>query len=226
LPMKRPPSMSLEIPPPRSGPPSADSHSPLEGLQSFANMSIGSSPQCGNTPVWMSSSRVDTGPQTLVAAYRVDEQRCAAVPQNLYFYSLTSSPTESEEETYHRKARLRYHQPPPPMSTSYVPMPPSMPLNVQSATSSPRDVHMNLPPPTLPHFHDTFWHLQPNTAPASHYDRQYEPVTTQQLGTSVPSAPFANAGPPGVQFYATPMQRQQSSPSHYSYHNWSRNRRF
>jgi hypothetical protein len=51
LPTKRPLSMSLEISLPSSGPPSADSHSPLEGLQSFAAMSIGSSPQCGNTPV-------------------------------------------------------------------------------------------------------------------------------------------------------------------------------
>jgi hypothetical protein len=81
FPAKRPLTMSLEIPPPRSGPPSADSHSPLEGLQSFANMTLGSSPQVGSTASWTSSSRMDSGPHTLVAPYRLDEHRATAVPQ-------------------------------------------------------------------------------------------------------------------------------------------------
>jgi len=88
LPSKRPPSMSLEIPPPRSGPPSTDSHSPLDSLQSFANMSLGSSPQCGNTGWMANSTRLDSGPQTLVAPYRIDEHRSTAVPQVLQISKL------------------------------------------------------------------------------------------------------------------------------------------
>jgi hypothetical protein len=80
LPSKQPPSMSLEIPVPRSGPPSADGHSPLETIQSFSKMSLGSSPIPSATPVWNSAS-TKPAPQTLVAAYRVDEQRSASVPQ-------------------------------------------------------------------------------------------------------------------------------------------------
>jgi hypothetical protein len=83
LPSKRPPLMSLEIPCARSGPPSSDGQSPLEPLQLFSKMSLGSSPHPTgrSTPVWLSSTKPNAPPETLVAAYRVDEQRSASVPQ-------------------------------------------------------------------------------------------------------------------------------------------------
>ena len=81
-PTKRPTSMSLEIPVCLPGRKS-NSVSPLESLQSFSRMSLGSSPnpstytsQSINTsPAWMSCSSANNTatPQTLVTAYRADK---------------------------------------------------------------------------------------------------------------------------------------------------------
>jgi hypothetical protein len=226
LPYKRPVSISLQIPELASGNGSnSSSYSPLEGLQSFAKMSIASphvpqqSSQRAHSP-WVSPAR-GTVPETLVTAYSVDEGRRAAVPQNLYFYALSCLPMDNEEESRWRKARLRYHQPAPP-APSYCPSQPTIPLDIQSASASPHDVHVNVASHALPSFPDTLWTRQPVTAPRSSIDTQTEtryPYPGGFTESPIPSAPFANAGPPGVQFYSTPVKH---SPPYG--HNWSRNR--
>ncbi|KAF7982396.1 hypothetical protein HWV62_28491 [Athelia sp. TMB] len=216
--------------------------SPLEGLQGFATMSLASSNGAPYTPETRSSSpapgptwngtREAQPPQTLVAAYRAGGP--VQVPQNLYYYSLAGSAHEEEEENNRRKAKLRRHQPPPAYPAFYPPQ--RVPQNVQSASASP--VHgshahshhthysahgQHLEPPTqyqaqtatLPHFHDTVWTREPAHG-------QYAQSSTQ---SPVPSAPFANAGPPGFhgQFYTPPQQvLQQPSPLE-GY--WARGRR-
>jgi hypothetical protein len=170
-----------------------------------------------------SSSRVDSGPQTLVVACRVDEQRCPTVPQVCCFYFATiifAKIFVLRISTFTLllvcRPRLRKRRITGRLlcGTTSLPLRCRLrtSLNIQSATWSPRDVHMNLPPPTLPHFHEPFWEQHPNTVPASDYD-QFEPVTTQQIGTSVPSAPFANAGPPGGKVFSkTGSTHAGSSP--------------
>ncbi|KAI3611449.1 hypothetical protein WG66_002010 [Moniliophthora roreri] len=272
IPTKRPVPISLQIPE-SSGTiagPNSSSYSPLD-VQSFERMSIDSpaktlprSSSHGRRSVtgptsWPSSSptRQTSVPETLVTAYALDERRRSAVPQNLYFYSLACSPMEDEDRS--RKARLRYHQPPPPSTTYQLPPRPALPANIQSASTSPNDAHLSVPVPTsLPHFNDTVWtrsqpqphqthsaqyhQPQPRHAPQTQYlsylpppllhnaaheppRYQYQPTQTQQTrlppmevevesgdgyasddSSPVQSAPFANAGPPGVgaQFYPTP----------------------
>lgn len=98
------------------------------------------------------------------------------------------------------------------------------------------------PAPTLPHFHDTLWtrpsdpngcatrtqtkcDLPPVRDPLRQQQQQQLPphqYYTQLNDSPIPTAPFANAGPPGFQFYTTPAQLSPS-PAH-SY-NWSRGRR-
>ncbi|KAK7047205.1 hypothetical protein VNI00_006871 [Paramarasmius palmivorus] len=265
IPTKRPVSISLQIPE-SSGTiagPNSSSYSPLD-VQSFEKMSIDSpakalprpsshSTRTGNGPAsWSSSSptRRSSVPETLVTAYALDEGRRSAVPQNLYFYSLACSPMEDEDRS--RKARLRYHQPPPP-STTYQPLPRSaLPANIQSASTSPNDAHLTVPVPTaLPHFNDTVWTRPQTQHHHSHFPQyhqpqprhaqqaqhlsypppilaheppryQYQPTQTRlppmdvegeddDHSPQVQSAPFANAGPPGVgaQFYPTPGPTQR-----------------
>ena len=129
---------------------------------------------------------------------------------------------DNEEESHWRKARLRYHQPAPPQAPLYYPSKPTIPLDIQSASASPHDVHVNVTSHALPHFPETLWTRQPVTAvPVSYSDTHAEtrfpyPGLSE---SSIPSAPFANAGPPGVQFYSTPVRH---SPPYG--HNWSRTR--
>ena len=79
-PKRRPSSMSLEIPDfaPPSGRRDSKSVSPLESLQSFSTMTLGSSPRGGYTPqsrhaspAWVSYT--ECPPQTLVTAYRAEK---------------------------------------------------------------------------------------------------------------------------------------------------------
>ncbi|KAH9947355.1 cyclin-domain-containing protein [Amylocystis lapponica] len=201
-PSKRSAGLSLDIPEfeypsPRSS--EQSSASPMEPLQSFSKMSLGASPvDAGSTPAWASSIRQDVAPQTLVSAYRVDEKRPYAAPQNLFFYALSCSPVESENA---RKGRLHYHQPPPTGSVTQQ-MQPSFPVAIQSASASPYDIHMRVPlPAPLPPFSEVSrdW-TRASHSPAG---RQVHRPQQQFGDTHVPSAPFANAGPPGFQFYAT-----------------------
>ncbi|KAF9007846.1 cyclin-domain-containing protein [Cyathus striatus] len=239
IPYKRPAAISLQIPevgPNITGP---HSHSPLESLQSFAKMSLASphaprpSSHSSHRPAtnWTAGPTRNIVPETLVTPYSLDEDRRTAVPQNLYFYSLAYNRT--------RKARLRYHQPQPP-SAPYVPQPPPVTV-VQSASTSPHDLHINVTSHGLPHFHDNVWARPPVASsysynpPAPQPLQQPHPQRQQQQQPSmpgyspqgfsespVPAAPFANAGPPGVHFYPTPVQ---TSSSVYP-HNWSRSRRY
>ncbi|KAG9223490.1 hypothetical protein PLEOSDRAFT_1111204 [Pleurotus ostreatus PC15] len=287
LPSKRPMGpISLRIPEHRVV--STPSHSPLEGLQSFAKMSLASAssplaPQptarraandSAHNSSWdgATSSR-GTSPSTLSAAYAVDESRRSSAPQSLYFYTLSCSPLAEEEESRWRKARLRYHQPPPPAPTSYYyPTQPVRPLDVQSASASPHEHHMPSAPPmtTLPHFSETAWtrqppryhHISPAATPA-HRPYEQEPALHHQQPqphehphhphhhhhqpqqnppfqprrsqpeeyderSPIPSAPFANAGPPGVHFYPTPVQQQQRVNPNYVPQgaNWTRGRQY
>ncbi|KAJ3735949.1 cyclin-domain-containing protein [Lentinula guzmanii] len=204
VPFKRPVSISLLIPESgsHSGP---NSNSPLEGLQSFARMSIDSSNAPGprsshattgttpSTPSWSSSAPKEAVvPETLSTAYALDERRRSSVPQNLYFYSLACSPTD-DEENRSRKGRLRYHQPAPPSSSiPYYQPRPSYPVNVQSASTSP--VHSTVVPPALPHFYDTNWTRQPAYATSSHTQHTQPPPPPHLL--AVP-----NVEPPRYQAY-------------------------
>ncbi|KAI0638916.1 cyclin-domain-containing protein [Trametes polyzona] len=202
--------LTLDIPQPTAH--SRDSSaSPLESLQSFSKLSLGHSPaDNGPVHVWP-AVRHDDYPRTLVSAYRMDDQRQAVAPQNLYFYSLAGSPMESEEERRSRKARLRYHQ--APMHTGPVyHYQPSVPMVVQSASTSPYEMPVSLPAPqhTLPPFSEVSqgWAdangvpiAETAQLPPIHIEQHSQPQP--QTHTAVPSAPFANAGPPGVHFYST-----------------------
>ncbi|KAH0838690.1 cyclin-domain-containing protein [Lanmaoa asiatica] len=158
-PLKRPTGMTLHIP--ENGfPVGPSSASPLEPLQSFAKMSLSASSSSPHNARTASSAQPlstmhGSRPQTLIAAYRVD--RPVNVPQNLYYYSLAGSSidTEAEQERVQRKARLRRFQP-PALTTSYPP-PPYIPINIQSASVSPHESHLNVRQAPLPHINDAIW---------------------------------------------------------------------
>ncbi|KAI0932798.1 hypothetical protein AcW1_000181 [Taiwanofungus camphoratus] len=201
-PSKRYTGLTVEIPELEScsGQTSASSASPLEPLQSFAKLSIGVSPiDDGNRSVRASTIGENEVPQTLISAYRMDEQHPHITPQNLYFYTLACSPMEDKIS---RKARLRY-QPPPP--TSFVPghYTRTIPMVVQSASASPYELHMRLPvAPTLPPFSEV----------SRGWPMAYDQTTTDAnlnrhtlADDTIRSAPFANAGPSAVQFYNTTL---------------------
>ena len=86
LPAKRPISISLQIPefgPKTSGGP--NSHSPLEGLQSFARMTLASPhsltpPRGSQAQSWASETR-NVVPETLVTPYSMDEASRTSVPE-------------------------------------------------------------------------------------------------------------------------------------------------
>ncbi|KAI0825286.1 cyclin-domain-containing protein [Trametes gibbosa] len=185
------------------------SASPLESLQSFSKLSLGHSPaDNGAAHVWP-AVRHDDYPRTLVSAYRMDDQRQAVAPQHLYFYSLAGSPMESEEERRSRKTRLRYHEAPMPAAPTYQ-YPPSMPMVVQSASTSPYEMYTSLPAPqpVLPPFSEVSQGWMDANGVSVAETAHLPPIHIDQHSqhhsqAAVPSAPFANAGPPGVHFYST-----------------------
>ena len=80
-PAKRPLSLALEIP--QSNAAGAHTPSPLESLQSFSKLSLGSSPvpsQCAESGSVMASAR-HIPPQTLIASYRMDPTKPRPVPK-------------------------------------------------------------------------------------------------------------------------------------------------
>ncbi|KAG6334329.1 hypothetical protein ID866_4764 [Astraeus odoratus] len=238
-PLKRPTGMTLQIPETNFSNGPSSGTSPLDSLHSFAKMSLSSSPlaprSAQSSLPQLRPSVPETRPQTLVAAYRVD--RPVHVPQNLYYYSLAGSSVnvESEQPKGDRKSRLRRYQPPPQPMPSCAPAPrPYVPLDVQSASVSPHEAHtgIDVRQPSLPHLQDAIWarklpsavppaaarpatHVYPHSkmSPAER-DRSLQLPPLRENG-AVPSAPFANAGPPGVHFYTvTPCQ--QAHPHHHS----------
>ncbi|KAF7794696.1 hypothetical protein EIP86_005834 [Pleurotus ostreatoroseus] len=222
-PLKRPTGLSLDIPQYSQGPSSSHSASPLEPLHSFSKLSLGASPAVIRptprraSPGWPSVAQQNVAPQTLASAYQVDDKRQSAAPQNLYFYALACSPTEEESRT--RKARLRYHQPPTTSAEYGYAMQSTVPMVVQSACASPHEGHTRLParPPTLPHFSEIAWERPRTSAPRPQTYHSPEVSMQQPLcENGVQSAPFANAGPPGVQFYINNTV-QQPTPEY----NWA-----
>ncbi|KAH8101407.1 cyclin-domain-containing protein [Cristinia sonorae] len=233
-PPKRPMGLSLEIPElSHTAPSTASSISPSEPLQSFSKLSLASgaspvvvrnAPENHHSPAWQGCVGQDQVPKTLVSAYRVDDRRPSVTPQNLYFYSLAGSPMEAVGDERNRKARLRYHQPPPP-SSSLAPQP-TMPMVIQSASASP--LHSFAPSTALPNFSEkSFQPRYENSSshhhhhhPTSGYHQEQHCAPNPSAGEgSIPAAPFANAGPPGVHFYSN---NARSSPQYY----WARDRRF
>ncbi|KAI0045731.1 hypothetical protein FA95DRAFT_1521155 [Auriscalpium vulgare] len=218
-PAKKPTGLALEIPEAIGG---MHTPSPLESLQ-FSQLSLGSSPapqrsSDGHSMQVLSSRRVS--PQTLVAAYRVDPTKPRAAPQHLYFYSLAGSPLAGDSRTH--KGRLRYHQPPAPsMPASYAYAPQAAPFVVQSASASPHEshTHMTALPPVLPPPSHSAWAPAPPAQYDAYYSQPYAQEPVQE--GAVPSAPFANAGPPGVHYYYPTPAPQRSSPDAY----WRRGRR-
>ena len=80
-PAKRPISLAVEIP--QSGASSVHTPSPLESLQSFSKLSLGSSPalsQCAEGNAVLASAR-HIPPQTLIASYRLDPTKPRPVPK-------------------------------------------------------------------------------------------------------------------------------------------------
>ncbi|PCH33180.1 hypothetical protein WOLCODRAFT_62655 [Wolfiporia cocos MD-104 SS10] len=202
-----------------SGTSSESSASPMD-LQSFSRMSLRASPVDGqHGSPWATTVGQEGIPQTLASAYRVDHKRSYVVPQHLYYYTLACSPAE---ESSSRKGRLRYHYWQPPANS--VPVHEfqlTMPTVVQSASASPYDMHVRLPAASaLPPFSEISqgWTHRDESAPTCHIDTQE--ACLRPAHDAVPSAPFANAGPPGFQSYATPAP----VPSPYYYQ--ARGRRF
>ncbi|KZV77446.1 hypothetical protein PENSPDRAFT_645104 [Peniophora sp. CONT] len=202
-PAKRP-GLALDIPQALSRP-SPMTPSPLEGIQ-FSRLSLGTSP---------AGQQVNGVPsQTLVAAYRLDPTKPRSVPQHLYYYSLAGSPLSDEKRSH--KGRLHVHQPPPLTAPQFAYSHQPAPVTIQSAHASPHERAPQLPP-VLPNPHDSVW-----TQSRSRYDAAYpsatpsfRPESAQEspfaaqrpvAPSTVPSAPFANAGPPGVHYYAYPPQ--------------------
>ncbi|KZT20574.1 hypothetical protein NEOLEDRAFT_837755 [Neolentinus lepideus HHB14362 ss-1] len=123
-PAKRPMSMhglTLEIPEytsvkgQLSGP--GATPSPMESLQTFSKLSLGGE---GINVPGSSCLPKREQLQTLAAAYRAVSSRSDGVPQSLYYYSLTCSPTEEDDPANVRcgKAKLRVHHAPAPASNS------------------------------------------------------------------------------------------------------------
>ncbi|KAH9927419.1 cyclin-domain-containing protein [Epithele typhae] len=173
--------LSLDIPQPMAHS-RETSASPLESLQSFSKLSLGASPVDGaNSQAWVAAVRPEDYPRTL----------------HLYFYSLAGSPMESEEERRTRKARLRYHQAPlrPRRHTATRPRCPWSCNRPRRALTSPFPCPR--PAAGLPPFSEVSqgW-SQPMHATET---TQLPPIHVDQdgmHGCSIPSAPFANAGPP------------------------------
>ena len=81
---------------------------------------------------------------------------------------------------------------------------------VQSASASPYEVHSHVvhaPQPVLPPSSEVSQGWQQAADVPMAETTQLPPIQVEQQvhhhGSIVPSAPFANAGPPGVQFYST-----------------------
>ncbi|KAI6016865.1 hypothetical protein BKA83DRAFT_4329187 [Pisolithus microcarpus] len=232
-PLKRPTGMTLQIPETSYHNCPSSGSSPLDSLYSLAKMSLSSSLHAQRSAQSAQSqprSHVIEGrPQTLVAAYRVD--RPVNVPQSLYYYSLAGSSIngDSEQPKGNRKARLRCYQPPPQVP----------PPSYTSASVSPHDSHVTLAAtrqPSLPHLHDAIWarKLSSSNCGSAHTYKKVSPVERDQSlqlpplrgdGTcAVPSAPFSNAGPPGVQFYAASSTPASQHPHPYHHHHASHHR--
>ncbi|KAL1740195.1 hypothetical protein HDZ31DRAFT_2633, partial [Schizophyllum fasciatum] len=208
LPAKRA-SISLQIPEyPQTlnaGAAAPASHSPMEQLSQFSKMLLDSPMDPSSSFSRLSvHSRPSTPPQsnrlppprltphrqpTLSSAYTYDGSKQMLVPQQMYFYALASSPTDSEDERT-RKARLRCYHPPPASTFAqhYVQTLPAPPMMVHSAQTSPSGPHLAAPAArALPHVSEMDWARAPAAA-------AYPPAV------AYPS-PHAEPAPPDAAFY-------------------------
>ena len=80
-PSKRPISLAVEIPQPAAG--SVHTPSPMESLQSFSKLSLGSSPALSQSTegTAVTASARNIPPQTLIASYRLDPTKPRPVPK-------------------------------------------------------------------------------------------------------------------------------------------------
>ncbi|KZT68846.1 hypothetical protein DAEQUDRAFT_727498 [Daedalea quercina L-15889] len=222
-PPKRSMGLTLQIPELEysSSHSSESSASPLEPLQGFSKLSLGASPvDVGHSSPWAATIGQNEVPQTLVSAYRRDDRQPYATPEHLYFYTLSCSPAQ-EEDSISRKGRLRYHQPRPAHPASVPQVQPQVPLVVQSASASPYDMHMPLRAGhTLPPLSELSrdWLREGPVYPHCH---SQSPCRSQRPAQDpIQPATFANAGPPGYQFYTT------AAPAPSPYYYAARGRRF
>ncbi|KIK21684.1 hypothetical protein PISMIDRAFT_12173 [Pisolithus microcarpus 441] len=214
-PLKRPTGMTLQIPETSYHNCPSSGSSPLDSLYSLAKMSLSSPLHAQRSAQSVQSQPrlhvIEGRPQTLVAAYRVDR------PVNsLYYYSLAGSSIngDSEQPKGNRKARLRCYQPPPQVP------PPS--YTVQQ------------PPHTSLWISSRLLKLSSSNCGSAHTYKKVSPVERDQSlqllplrgnGTcAVPSAPFSNAGPPGVQFYAASSTPASQHLHLYHHHHASHHR--
>jgi hypothetical protein len=91
-PAKRPLSLAVEIP--QSSVASAHTPSPLESLQSFSKLSLGSSPALSQPAegVAVPASTRHVPPQTLIASYRLDPTKPRPVPKVPFYFIWSCSP--------------------------------------------------------------------------------------------------------------------------------------
>ncbi|KAI6023676.1 hypothetical protein BKA83DRAFT_4262639 [Pisolithus microcarpus] len=232
-PLKRPTGMTLQIPETSYHNCPSSGSSPLDSLYSLAKMSLSSPLHAQRSAQSVQSQPrlhvIEGRPQTLVTAYCTD--RPVNVPQSLYYYSLAGSSIngDSEQPKGNHKARLRCYQPPPQVP----------PPSYTSASVSPHDSHVTLAAtrqPSLPHLHDVIWarKLSSSNCGSAHTYKKVSPVERDQSlqllplrgnGTcAVPSAPFSNAGPPGVQFYAASSTPASQHLHLYHHHHASHHR--
>ncbi|KAI6025351.1 hypothetical protein BKA83DRAFT_689307 [Pisolithus microcarpus] len=226
-PLKHPTGMTLQIPETSYHNCPSSGSSPLDSLYSLAKMSLSSSLHAQRSAQSAQSQprlhMIEGRLQTLIAAYHADH------PVNsLYYYSLAglSINGDSEQPKGNRKARFQCYQPPPQVP----------PPSYTSASVSPHDSHVTLAAtrqPSLPHLHDAIWarKLSSSNCGSAHTYKKVSPVEREQSlqllplrgdGTcAIPSAPFSNASPPGVQFYAASSTPASQHPHPYHHHHAS-----
>lgn len=215
IPFKRPVRPTVQIPGLARLP--ILSHSPVEGLQSFSQMSLAS--PCrpphgqGSTPpsTWQHSQPRAVS-QTLTTAHFVGQQQ-VATPQNLYYYTLACSPDEQLDDGHWRKSRLRCHKPAPPPPVPRLQIP-SYPMNIQSASTSPTHLRSVRPVLRLPSASDAVWY-RPAVGGYQQSPADAMQGISEGSPASVKYAPFANAGPPGVQFYSTSQRTPPFNDLHW-----------
>jgi len=247
-PAKRPLSLDIDVPRTQASPYSA---SPMEPSPVDSVMYTATPPTAVHTPSAPSAvsypisamssmsigSAVPPQTRTLAAPYTHDSIRWqSAVPQYLTYNTLASSPMGDQREHVARKTVRRCHQPAPyNMGQEYISRHLPAPLSSQSANASPRDMTVFAP------YHNhaqnrmsSFSHSQLLDAerhlavphPTLHSNSRDVSPNTLRSSRGIQLAPFANAGPPGVQWgvehrVAGPYPQLQPQHGFSSSSNWS-----
>ena len=241
-PSKRPISLDMSVVrPTHDAPASAGSAYPLSA---FAKLSLNKLDTPSRSKPRSSQPAEESSAHTLAAPYSIHDRMSTPEPevcpsllnftrsrlifrsQNLYYYVLASSPADAEGDNRARKAVLRSHQPTYYTSPEYVPAP--QPMYIQSARASPVQA---LPSLRYLNSHRQLLHHYPITNPNTpqqilppirvpgeeDHHHQRPPYSGQQSQSRVPVAPFANAGPPGVQQWTPATTSQLHAYTHARY---------